>query len=196
VSRGDYKVRYQHLAEEDLMALVGGGDADAFAALYDHQYRSAYALARRVTGNAQDAEDLVQDVFLKLWRSVVSYRAQRGSVRTWMLSVVRNQGIDRLRSQASHRRTQEKAQATAPMGQPSEAFAETWRKYRRARVQEALLVLPHAQYKILELAHFSDLTHAEIAERLCLPLGTVKGRMRLGLGKLRNHPKLREIASG
>jgi len=176
------------------MVLVGGGDADAFAALYERHCRSAYTLARRVTGNAQDAEDLVQDVFLKLWRSVGSYRAQRGSVRTWMLSVVRNQGIDRLRSQASHRRTQEKAEA--PMGQPSEAFAETWRKYRRARVQEALLVLPHAQYKILDLPHFSDRTNAEVAARFCLPLGTVKGRMRLGLKKLRNHPELREIASG
>ena len=147
-----------------------------------------------MTGNAQDAEDLVQDVFLKIWRSVGSYRAQRASVRTWMLSVVRNQGIDRLRSQAPHRRTQENAEA--PMGQPSQAFAETWRKYRRARVQEALLALPHAQYKILELAHFSDLTHAEIAARFCLPLGTVKGRVRLGLKKLCNHPELREMASG
>jgi hypothetical protein len=85
VSRGNYKVRYQHLADEDLMLLVGGGDADAFAALYERHCRSAYTLARRVTGNAQDAEDLVQDVFLKLWRSVGSYRVQRGSVRTWML---------------------------------------------------------------------------------------------------------------
>jgi RNA polymerase sigma-70 factor, ECF subfamily len=194
VSRGNYKVRYQHLTDEDLMVLVGGGDADAFAALYERHCRSAYTLARRVTGNAQDAEDLVQDAFLKLWRSVGSYRAQRGSVRTWMISVVRNQGIDRLRSQASHRRTQEKAEA--PMGQPSEAFAETWRKYRRARVQEALLVLPHAQYKILDLPHFSDRTNAEVAARFCLPLGTVKGRVRLGLKKLRNHPELREIASG
>jgi RNA polymerase sigma-70 factor (ECF subfamily) len=147
-----------------------------------------------VTGNAQDAEDLVQGVFLKLWRSVGSYRAERSSVRTWMLSVVRNQGIDRLRSQASHRRTQEKAEA--PMGQPSEAFAETWRKYRRDRVREALEDLPHTQHKVLALAHFSDRTNAEIAERLCLPLGTVKGRMRLGLKKLRNHPELREMASG
>jgi RNA polymerase sigma-70 factor, ECF subfamily len=63
-------------------------------------------------------------------------------------------------------------------------------------VQEALLVLSHAQCKILELAHFSELTHAEIAERLCLPLGTVKGRMRLGLETLRNHPELREMTSG
>jgi RNA polymerase sigma-70 factor, ECF subfamily len=194
VSRGNYKVRYPHLTVEDLMVLVGGGDADAFAALYERHCRSAYTLARRVTGNAQDAEDLVQGVFLKLWRSVGSYRAQRVSVRTWMLAVVRNQGIDRLRSQASHRRTQEKAEA--PMGQPSEAFAETWRKYRRARVQEALLVLPHAQYKILDLPHFSDRTNADVAARFCLPLGTVEGRMRLGLKKLRNHPELREIASG
>ena len=88
-----------------------------------------------------------------------------------MLSVVRNQGIDRLRSQAAHWRTQEKAEAEAPRSQPSEAFAETWRKCRRDRVREALEDLPHTQRKVLALAHFSDLSHPQIAERLCLPLG-------------------------
>jgi RNA polymerase sigma-70 factor (ECF subfamily) len=117
-------------------------------------------------------------------------------VRTWMLSVLRNQNIDRLRSQAFHLRKQEKAEAEAPRSQPSEAFAESWDKYRRARVQGALQVLPYAQHKVLALAHFSDLTHAEIAERLGLPLGTVKGRMRLGLKKLRDHPELREMVYG
>ena len=189
-----HRGRYPLLTDEDLISLVGVGDAFAFTVLHDRHSRAIYSLARRLTGDEQDAEDLAQDAFLKVWRSAGSYRAERGSVRTWILSVVRNRGIDRLRSQASHRRTQEKAEA--PMGQPSEAFAETWRKYRRARVQEALLVLPHAQYKILELAHFSDLTHAEIAERLCLPLGTVKGRVRAGLKKLRNHSELREMAVG
>jgi RNA polymerase sigma-70 factor, ECF subfamily len=173
---------------------VGAGDAFAFNALHDRHSRAIYSLARRLTGDEQDAEDLAQEAFLKVWRSADSYRAERGSVRTWMLSVVRNQGIDRLRSQASNRRTQEKAVAEAPKSQPSEAFAETWRKYRRDRVREALEDLPRTQHKILALAHFSDRTNAEIAERLCLPLGTVKGRIRLGLKKLRKHPELREMA--
>jgi RNA polymerase sigma-70 factor (ECF subfamily) len=186
--------RYPLLADEDLISLVGAGDAFAFNALHDRHSRAIYSLARRLTGDEQDAEDLAQDAFLKVWRSADSYRAERGSVRTWMLSVVRNQGIDRLRSQASHWRTQEKAEAEAPRSQPSEGFAETWRKYRRDRVREALEDLPHTQHKILALAHFSDRTNAEIAERLCLPLGTVKGRIRLGLKKLRKHPELREMA--
>jgi RNA polymerase sigma-70 factor (ECF subfamily) len=191
-----HRGRYPLLTDEDLLSLVGAGDAFAFSALHDRHSRATYSLARRLTGDEQDAEDLAQETFLKVWRSAGSYRTQRGSVRTWMLSVVRNQSIDRLRSQASRRRTQEKAEAEAPRSQPSEVFAETWRKYRRARLQEALQVLPHTQHKVLALAHFSDLTNAEISERLCLPLGTVKGRMRLGLKKLRKNSELREMASG
>jgi RNA polymerase sigma-70 factor, ECF subfamily len=186
--------RYPLLTDEDLISLVGAGDAFAFTVLHDRHCRAIYSLARKLTGDEQDVEYLAQDAFLKVWRSAGSYRAERGSVRTWMLSVVRNRGIDRLRSQASHWRTQEKAEAEAPRSQPSEGFAETWRKYRRDRVREALEDLPHTQHKVLALAHFSDRTNAEIAERLCLPLGTVKGRIRLGLKKLRKHPELREMA--
>ena len=170
--------RYSLLTDEDLISLVGAGDAFAFSALHDRHSRVIYSLARRLTGREQDAEDLAQDAFLKVWRSAGSYQAERGSVRTWMLSVVRNRGIDRLRSQAAHWRTREKAEAEAPRLQPSEAFAETWRKCRRDRVREALEDLPHTQNKVLALAHFSDRTNAEIAERLHLPLGTVKGRDR------------------
>ena len=191
-----HRGRYPLLTDEDLISLVGAGDAFAFSALHDRHSRAIYSLARRLTGDEQDAEDLMQEAFLKVWRSAGSYRVERGSVRTWMLSVVRNQGIDRLRSQASHRRTQEKARAEAPRSQPSEVFIESWRNFRRDRVREALEDLPHTQHKVLALAHFSDRTNAEIAERLCLPLGTVKGRMRLGLKKLRKHPGLREMAVG
>jgi RNA polymerase sigma-70 factor (ECF subfamily) len=191
-----HRGRYTLLTDEDLISLVGAGDAFAFSVLHDRHSRVTYWLARRLTGDEQDAEDLMQEAFLKVWRSAGSYRAQRGSVRTWMLSVVRNQGIDWLRSQASHRRTQEKTRAEAPRSQPSEVFIESWRNFRRDRVREALEDLPHTQHKVLALAHFSDRTNAEIAERLCLPLGTVKGRIRLGLKKLRNHPELREMAVG
>ncbi len=196
MTRGNYKAHYLRLTDEDLMVLVGGGDADAFAALYDRHSRSAYWLAYKLTGEKQAAEDLAQDAFLKVWRSAERYRPERGSARTWILSVVRNQGIDQLRARASRHRTQENAEASAPKYEPSEAFAQAWHDARLGRVREALDALPHVQQQVLELAHFSGLTHMEIAERLQLPPGTVKGRIRLGLKKLRNNIELREVAVG
>ena len=196
MSRGNHKIRYPHLADEDLMVLVEGGDADAFAALYDRHCRLAYSVAHKLTDEKQAAEDLTQDAFIKVWRSADRYRPERGSVRTWILSVVRNRGIDQLRAKATRRRMQEKVEASALRSEPSEAFAQVWHEARLGRVREALDTLPHFQQQVLELAHFSDLTHKEIAERLGLPPGTVKGRIRLGLDKLRNHPELREMVSG
>jgi RNA polymerase sigma-70 factor (ECF subfamily) len=110
--------------------------------------------------------------------------------------VVRNQGIDLLRAKATRRRTQEKVEASAPRYEPSEAFALAWHDARLGRVREALDALPHAQRQVLELAHFFGLTHMEIAERLGLPPGTVKGRVRLGVEKLRNNSELRSVAAG
>ena len=175
------------LADEDLISLVQSKDAGAFAVLYDRHARAAYSLAYRMMGERQAAEDLVQDAFLKLWRAAGSYRVERGSVRTWLLSIVHNRGIDQLRSLSSRRRTQEKVEASAPRVQPSEAFAESWRNAQRDQVREALKSLPAEQLKVLELAYFSGYTHVEIAELLELPLGTVKGRMRLGLQKVRDY---------
>jgi RNA polymerase sigma-70 factor, ECF subfamily len=187
--------RRQHLllADEDLISFVGQGDAEAFTTLYDRHGRAAFSLAYRMMGERQAAEDLAQDAFLKVWRSASSYRAERGSVRTWILSIVHNRGIDQIRSQASRRRTQDKIEASTPRSQPSEAFAQTWRNSQRDQIREALDTLPPEQLKILELAYFSGYTHVEISELLRLPLGTVKGRMRLGLKKIRDyfdHPKL------
>jgi RNA polymerase sigma-70 factor, ECF subfamily len=178
--------QYLILADEDLISLVEASDSEAFATLYDRHSRAAFSLAYRMMGDRQAAEDLAQDAFLKVWRGAGSYRAARGSVRTWILSIVHNRGIDLLRSHASQRRTQDKIEASAPRSQPSEAFAETWRNTQRDQVREALNTLPAEQLKILELAYFSGYTHAEISELLSLPLGTVKGRMRLGLKKIRD----------
>ena len=187
--------RQQHLllADEDLLSFLGQGDSEAFTILYDRYGRAAFSLAYRVMGERQAAEDLVQDAFLKLWRSATSYRPERGSVRTWLLSIVRNRSIDQLRSHASRRRTQDKIEASAPRSQPSEAFAETWRNSQRDRVRDALNTLPPEQLKVLELAYFSGYTHAQVSELLDVTLGTIKGRMRLGLKKMRDyfdHPKL------
>ena len=107
------------------MSLVGDGDALAFAVLYDRHGRAAYSLAYRIMGERQAAEDLAQEVFLQVWRAAGSYRAERGSVRTWILSIAHHRGIDQLRSSASRRRTQDRFEAAAPVSQPSEAFSET-----------------------------------------------------------------------
>jgi RNA polymerase sigma-70 factor, ECF subfamily len=179
--------RHLLLADEDLISLVEASDAEAFATLYDRHSRAAYSLAYRMMGEKQAAEDLVQDAFLKVWRSATSYRAERGSVRTWLLSIVHNRAIDQLRSLASRRRTQEKIEALVPMSQPSEAFAKSWANSQREQVREALKSLPEEQLKTLELAYFSGYTHVEIAELLDVPLGTVKGRMRLGLKKMKEY---------
>src|ERR687890_2331476 len=186
--------QYLMLADEDLISLVEAADAEAFATLYDRHSRAAFSLAYRMMGERQASEDLTQDAFLKVWRSAKSYRAERGSVRTWILSIVHNRGIDQIRSQASRRRTQERIEASAPRSQPSEAFAETLRNSQREQVREALSTLPSEQLKILELAYFSGYTHVEISELLSLPLGTVKGRMRLGLKKIRNYFDSQEMA--
>jgi RNA polymerase sigma-70 factor (ECF subfamily) len=167
------------------MSLVPRGDAEALAVLYDRHSRAAYSLAYRMMGERQAAEDLLQDAFLQIWRGAATYRAERGSLRTWILSIVHNRGVDQLRSLSSRRRTQEKVEAEAPTSQPSEAFAESWRNSQREQVRAAMSTLPPEQLKILELAYFSGYTHVEIADMLVLPLGTVKGRMRLGLKKIR-----------
>jgi RNA polymerase sigma-70 factor (ECF subfamily) len=183
--------RYLLLADEDLMSLTAEGDSNAFASLYDRHGRAAYSLAYRMVGERGAAEDLVQEAFLEAWRASRSYRAQRGSVRTWLLSIVHNRGIDQLRASASRRRTRERYEAEAERSAPGsgagEAFNEAWRNSQRDRVREALRELPPDQLKVLELAYFSGYTHVEISELLDVPLGTVKGRMRLGLKKIRDH---------
>ena len=189
-----HRERYPLLADEDLISLVADSDAQAFALLYDRHSRAAYSLAFRLMNGRQPAEDLVQEAFIKVWRSAGGYRAGRGSVRTWIFSIVRNRAIDQFRSAASRRRTRDEVEASAPTSEPSEAFTETWRNTQQEQVREVLKTLPQKQLRILELAYFSGYTHVEIAERLSLPLGTVKGRMRLGLEKLRNHTELREMA--
>ena len=186
--------QYLLLADEELISLVQASDAQAFATLYDRHSRAAYSLAYRMMGERQAAEDIVQDALVKVWRAAGGYRPERGSVRAWLLSIVHNRAIDQLRSLASRRRTQERVEAIAPTSQPSEAFAQSWRNTQGEQVREALRMLPQEQLKVLELAYFSGYTHLEIAELLGLPLGTVKGRLRLGLKKIRNYFGSRDMA--
>lgn len=178
---------YLILADEDLISLVEKGNEQAFACLYDRHSRVAYSLAYRMMGEPQAAEDLVQESFLQLWRSAKRYQPSRGSLRTWLLSIVHNRGIDHLRQMESRRRTQSRVEVEAPTSHPNDAFNEAWSNSRRETVRDALKELPPEQLKVLELAYFSGYTHVEISEFLNVPLGTVKGRMRLGLKKIREH---------
>jgi len=180
-SRGRH---YLHLVDADLISLAES-DPEAFATLYGRHSRAAYALAYRMMGERMAAEDLVQEVFLKIWRTSRSYRSERGSVRTWILSIVRNRGIDQLRAKATRRRMQDRIETSAPRSHPSEVFTETWSNSIRDQIREALEALPPEQSMILDLAYFSGCTHVEIAGLLNIPLGTVKGRMRLGIEKMR-----------
>ena len=148
--------QYLLYAEADLMSLVAGGDEEAFAVLYVRYGRAAYSLAYRMMGEKQAAEDLAQEAFIKVWRRAGSYRAERTSVRIWILSIVYNRCIDQLRSLASRRRLQEKIESSAaPRSQPRETFTQSWRTSQREQVCEGLSTFPREQLKILELAYFS-----------------------------------------
>src|ERR671933_158729 len=174
------------MEDEDLLTSVAEDrNSEAFATLYDRHSRAAYSLAYRMMGERQAAEDIVQEAFLRVWRAAASYRPERRSVRSWLLSIIHHRGIDQLRSTASRRRSQDRVNARAVALQPSEAFAETWRNSQRQQIREALRTVPSEQRKVLELASFRGYPPAEIAELPGLPLGTVKGRMRLGLKKIK-----------
>src|SRR5262245_45327801 len=175
------------LADEDLLALIEGGDEPAFAALYDRHARVAYSLAYRLLGSREAAEDLVQDTFMAVWRSPSAYSAGRGSVRTWLLAILHNRGVDRLRSASAMSRRQEALEHQALAARPeSEDLAEAAAARVEAdEVRGALRELPAEQRQVLGLAYYGGFTHQEISGMLELPLGTVKSRMHLGLTRIR-----------
>jgi RNA polymerase sigma-70 factor, ECF subfamily len=177
----------QRLADEDLMTLVERRDPDAFAILYDRHGGAAYSLAHRIVGDPSVAEDVTQEAFLSLWRSGARFDPARGSVRTWTLGIVRNRSIDALRRLAGSAPKldldDEGVLETQPAGELTEG--EAIRRETARTVRGALRDLPAEQSEVIGLAYFGGFSHSEIAEMLGMPLGTVKGRMRLGLEKIR-----------
>jgi RNA polymerase sigma-70 factor, ECF subfamily len=169
------------------MPLVQHQDASAFELLYDRHGGAAYSLAYRIVGDRGSAEDVTQEAFLSLWRSGAKYDRARGSVRTWLLGVVRNRAIDALRREATRAPTVELDLERHPDRGPAAQLTDTeaLRQEAAREVRGALRMLPADQLKVIELAYFGGLSHAEIAETLGMPLGTVKGRMRLGMEKIR-----------
>jgi RNA polymerase sigma-70 factor (ECF subfamily) len=174
------------LADEELMQLVRRGHADAFEVVYDRHADAAFSLAYRMCGQRALAEDVVQESFLALWRSGARYDRNRGSVRTWILGIVHNRGIDALRRRAVRERGRVSDDGIEErVAAPERTDLEAARRDEARQVRDALEQLPDEQSRVIELAYFGGLTHAEIASMLDAPVGTVKGRMRLGLAKMR-----------
>src|SRR6476661_794427 len=183
----------ERLADEELMPLIGKKDPDAFEVFYDRHGGVAYSLAYRIVGERGTAEDVTQEAFISIWRSGARFDRTRGSVRSWMLSIVRNRAIDSLRSSAGKapRLTLDDEAILEQRPAEEETEAEALRHETATEVRGVLGKLPGDQSKVIELAYFGGFSQSEIARILGLPLGTVKGRMRLGLEKIRN-----ELAEG
>jgi len=174
------------LADEEVMHLVGEGDPRAFELLYDRHAGASFSLAYRMVGDRVTAEDISQEAFLSIWRSRLRYQPERGSVRTWVLGIVHHRAIDALRRNLVHERRRSSADGIEERHEaPERTEAEAARREDARHVRAALADLPDEQCRVIELAYFGGFSHSQIAEMLEMPIGTVKGRMRLGLDKLR-----------
>ena len=185
------RVEYASLRDEELMDRLGDRDLDAFEALYDRYADLVYSVSLRVVGDTHVAQDVTQDVFLRVWRRPEQFDVGRGKLVTWLLSVARNRSIDerrshgrRLRHEALPSTTEEEEVIPSADDLDDPALATVLSDERRA-VRSALTVLPPEQRLAIQLAYFGGLTQQEIANKLGQPLGTVKTRIRLGMQKMR-----------
>jgi len=171
------------LDEDDttLIHRVAQGDEAAFRHLYEKYLDAVYSLALKITHDPHMAEDIAQDVFLRLWLRAEQYRSQRGRVLTWLLSITRNHAIDCIRY---HNRRPVAEEELDPRRLDT-AKRTIWQAFEDDVLRLSLDELPHEQRQCLELAFFYGLSHSDIANMLNIPLGTVKSRIRLGLQKLR-----------
>jgi RNA polymerase sigma-70 factor, ECF subfamily len=184
-----------------LVARLAEGDGDALEELYERYSRVVYSFSLRMLADTSSAEELTQEVFLRLWRQGGSYQQSRGAFLTWLLSVTHNMAIDEIR----RRKRRPVAAATSEDDQTITMLPDTrtdvenaaWLTSLQTIVRDALQEIPPPQRVVIELAYFSGLTQREIAERLGEPLGTIKTRMRLGLLKLRERlgPILEDVVS-
>jgi RNA polymerase sigma-70 factor (ECF subfamily) len=186
----------QDISDEALLLEISYGGERAMEVLYERYARYAYALAYRIIHDSSSSEDIVQDVFLSIWRKAASYQKQHGCVRSWLQAIVHHRAIDCIRASAHHEHqyasledTSEPAynyalSSTTP-GKRPEVWEEVWHEERSALLRSILTQLPLEQRQVIELGYFGGYTHAEIAKFWHLPLGTVKGRMRLGLQKMK-----------
>lgn len=180
-------VKLRKLADEELMELVCRDEAVAFEIVLERHVDAAFSLAYRMIGRRALAEDVVQEALLSLWRTGARYDRSRGSVRNWILGITHHRAVDALRrdglrtgKNVSDEDLHERLEA------PERTDVEVVRRDEAREIRTAIDELPPEQVRVIELAYFGGFTHTEIATMLHLPIGTVKGRMRLGLEKMRS----------
>ena len=174
--------------EKDWVGLVhsiASGDQRALHALYERSHRIVFTLIVRITANRQTAEELTLDVFHDVWRRASSYDAANGSVVGWIMNQARSRAIDRLRFEQRKKRVNDRPDEPLSTAAPSGPHETFDLREQSRRLREALTVLTPDERQVIETAFFSELTYDEVAQRLNQPLGTVKTRVRSGLGKLR-----------
>ena len=174
---------FAHLSDEALVAVVARGDDTALAELYDRVGRVAYGLAFRVLRDDRLAEDAVQEAFLAVWRTAGAFRAERAKASTWIMTLVHRRAVDLVRRE-ERRRADPLDDAMMDVSTGDSAEDVAWLGFERDRVRGALKQLPDTQREAIELAYYSGYSQSELAERLGLPLGTIKSRMFTGLARL------------
>ena len=164
---------------------IGSGDAEALGELYDRYAASALATALRVLGDREEAEDVVHDAFVMVWRKIDRFDARRGSLRAWLMTVVRNRAIDRVRARRSTIDVDDADERALLRTGPNPTWEATLLRTSASELQAALGDLPDDQRRAVELAYFEGYTYREVADLTGVPTGTANGRLRLALGKLR-----------
>lgn len=175
----------ERLTDGELLDDLAHGKVIGLEILYDRYAGLAFGLAYRMLNDRRSAEDVVQESFVQVWRGAGSYNARRGSLRTWLLGIVHHRCIDLLRQRGARPQTVSWTLESADRPDRSDVWEEVAQRLTREDLQRALRELPPRQRETIELAFFRGYTHAEIADQLGLPIGTVKGRIRLGLQALR-----------
>jgi RNA polymerase sigma-70 factor (ECF subfamily) len=177
------------IADDQLVARIARGDAAALEVLYDRYVRQCFGLAMRMLGDSALSEEVVQEVFLKVWTNPGSYSSQKGKFASWLLSLVHHRCIDELRRRSRTEVALEDDETGGVLSTEADPGLEpgdqVWVMEQQRAVRDALTKIPQNQRQVLELAYYRGLSHSEIAARLGQPLGTVKTRIRLGMQSLR-----------
>lgn len=174
------------LTDAQLLALIGRGENWAFSEIYDRYARLVFSFAVKILNDRSSAEEMVQQVFTKVWRSALQYRVERGKFSTWVISITRHQCIDELRRRRVRPVTGvDDEELLGRLTLDDDPMLAAQNAFEQARVREALRRIPAEQRMVIELAFFGGLTHQEIALHCEYPLGTVKTRMRLGMQRLK-----------
>lgn len=178
------RAEVSQVSDVALLQAIARGDEAALARLYDQYRVILFGLLVRILNSREEAEDVLQEVFLQVWRRAGDFDEQRGKPFTWLVTLTRSRAIDRLRALGSRQRLATSAAQEQPE-EASDALKETYRSEQKEIVRRALADLPEEQRRTLLLAYFEGLTQSEIAAKINAPLGTVKTRMRSALTKLR-----------